>query len=557
MPAPKPRRPRVPAPLRISLLYAAFGVTWILLGDLALWIRGGVTRAALLTELVKGGVFVGASALLLYVMVRREVTKRQQSAAQLASVLETAPVGIASIRADGSISGWNTAATHMLGWSEADVLDRRAGELGLAPAQLPDHGTAGDLTVRAKTGEPVDIRVFTSAPDEASDGARVLVFLDRRREIETEAALRRAQKLEAVGRLAGGIAHEFNNILTTVIGHASMLAERLDGVGPLHEHVAEVRRSAERAAVLTRQLLVFSGKHITRTAAVDVTQMLADMAPAIDHVAGSNVDTRYDLADDVWSVRCDAAQLNQLVLNLVVNARDAMPDGGTLTLQTSNVQVNGPDDIERVPPGGYVLLRVSDTGRGMSPETLAHLFEPFFTTKEQGTGLGLATVHGIVQQFDGHVRVQSGTGRGSSFEVYLPRATPDPVASPAAGRHASADATLLVVEDDDAVRDLTCRILRRGGHTVLSARNGHEALDVLASGAAVHLVIADIVMPGMNGIELGEHMRRDYPSVPILFTSGYVAPDVGDAAGLADGSRFIEKPYRPEQLLARVGELLA
>ncbi|HSJ31342.1 MAG TPA: ATP-binding protein [Longimicrobiales bacterium] len=547
----------MPAPLRISLLYAAFGVTWILLGDLALWIRGGVSRAALLTELIKGGVFVGASALLLYILVGREVAKRQRSAAQLASVLETAPVGIASIRADGSISGWNTAATAILGWSEPDVLDRRAAELGLAPAALPDHGSAGELTVRAKSGEPVDIRAFTSAPDEGSDGARVLVFLDRRREIETEAALRRAQKLEAVGRLAGGIAHEFNNVLTTVIGHASMLAERLQDSGPLHEHVAEVRRSAERAAVLTRQLLVFSGKHITRTAAVDLTRMLSDMAPAIDHVAGENVGIRYDLAEEVWPVRCDVAQLNQLVLNLVVNAREAMPDGGTLMLETSNVQITGPDDVERVPPGTYVLLRVSDTGRGMSAETLAHLFEPFFTTKEQGTGLGLATVHGIVQQFDGHVRVQSRTGSGSSFEVFLPRAAPDSVAAPAAAQHAAGGATLLVVEDDDAVRDLTCRILRRSGHTVLSARNGHEALDVLASGTVVHLVIADIVMPGMNGVELGEHMRRDYPAVPILFTSGYVAPDVGGAAGLADGSRFLEKPYRPEQLVARVGELLA
>src|SRR5690606_14924504 len=215
-----------------------------------------------------------------------------------------------------------------------------------------------------------------------------------------------------------------------------------------------------------------------------------------------------------------------------------------------------PDAVDRVPAGDYVLLRVSDTGRGMSPDTLTHLFEPFFTTKEQGTGLGLATVHGIVQQFDGHIRVESAIGRGSRFDIYLPRATPHQSVAPVPGAHVNGGATLLIVEDDDAVRDLTCRILRRTGHRVLSARNGHEALAVLNSGEMVQLVIADIVMPGMNGIELGEHIRRDFPTLPVLFTSGYVAPDVGDAVGLADGSRFMEKPYRPDQLVARVSELL-
>ena len=554
MPAPELMRPRFPAPLRISLLYAAFGVSWILLSDLMLWLQGGVTRGALLAELVKGCAFVGASALLLYVLVRREVTHRQRSASELASVLATAPVGIAVVDHAGMVQRWNDAAESILGWSERDVVGRSATEVGLV--MPPTALTRGrDLVVSATSGESVPIRAFSSGPDASADGARVVVFLDRRREIDTENALRRAHKLEAVGRLAGGIAHEFNNILTTVMGHASLLMEGLKD-DPRREHAAEVHRSSERAALLTRQLLVFSGKHITKTAPVDLGSIIRTMAPAIQHVAGDDVEVRLELTDGLWPVRCDSAQLHQLVLNLVVNAREAMTSGGTLTLTTMNTHVLDSAAGDRIPPGEYIVLTVSDTGRGMTPDTLARLFEPFFTTKEQGTGLGLATVHGIVQQFDGQVRVASESGRGSRFDVYLPRAIAEGPHAPAAPMEVNGRATLLVVEDDDAVRELTCRVLNRSGHHVLSARNGFEALDLLRSRDDVQLVIADIVMPGMNGVELGEHIGREFPHLPILFTSGYVAPDVGDAAGLADGSRFMEKPYRPEQLVSRVSELL-
>jgi nitrogen-specific signal transduction histidine kinase len=404
--------------------------------------------------------------------------------------------------------------------------------------------------------------MFASQPDAAADGARVLVFRDQRPQLEIEAALRQAHKLEAVGRLAGGIAHEFNNILTTIVGHAVMLTDRLAETDERREHASEIQRSAERAASLTRQLLVFSGKHIARTSSIDLGRMLTDMRTAIERVAGGSVRCRYELADDLWPVRSDTAQLHQLVLNLIVNASEAMPDGGTIKMTTANVCAaaeraghTAPPDLETIPEGDYVRLRVCDTGAGMSSDTLVHLFEPFFTTKEQGTGLGLAAVHGIVQQCEGHVRVRSRPGNGAEFDIYLPRADTEPVAT-AADAPIAADATLLVVEDDDSVRELTCRILRRSGHRVVSARNGHEALAVLRSVKEIRLVIVDIVMPGMNGIELGEHIRREFHDLPILFTSGYVAPDVGDAVGLADGSRFMEKPYTPDQLIERVNELL-
>lgn len=563
MPPPLSARDRVHAPFRISVLYAAFGAAWIVTGDVALWLRGGITRTGLLLELGKGSIFVAASALLLFVLIRREVARRQRAAAHLESVLDTAPIGIAAVSANGSILGWNAAASRILGWNESEVTGRSAESLGLLPTSGSDHADTYDIAVTARDGTSVDIRMFVSVPGAADDGGRVLVFRDQRPQMEIEAALRQAHKLEAVGRLAGGIAHEFNNILTTIIGHAVMLTDRLDEMDERREHASEIQRSAERAASLTRQLLVFSGKHIARTSSIDIGRMLTDMRTSIARVAGSSVGCRYELADDLGSVRCDTAQLQQLILNLIINAAEAMPDGGTITVRTANVHVATEragnalqPDLETIPDGEYVLLRVGDTGAGMSPDTLAHLFEPFFTTKEQGTGLGLATVHGIVQQCDGYVRVRSRPGHGAVFDIYLPRAAVSESGVAAVELAAAGGATILVAEDDDAVRELTCRILRRTGFRVVSARNGHDALAVLRSVKGIRLVIVDIVMPGMNGIELGEHIRRDFHDLPILFTSGYVAPEVGDAVGLADGSRFMEKPYTPDQLIERVNELL-
>ncbi|HEX6306590.1 MAG TPA: ATP-binding protein [Longimicrobiales bacterium] len=539
--------------MRIGLLYAAFGLAWVGLGDLLLWSRGGVTSAAFLLELGKGAVFVLVSAALLYVLVGREFARRQRAAAQLERVLDTAPLGIVSIGGNGTILSWNGAATRMLGWTETEVVGRRAEDLGL---QL-DPGEVGvhDVALRGRHGT-VEVRLFAGREDADADGARVAAFRDRRPQLEMEATLRRAQKLEAVGRLAGAIAHEFNNILTAVLGHALLLAGHFDEHDERREHAEEVRRSAERAAALTRQLLVFSGKHISTMAMLDLSTVLRELRGVTARVAGDDVIIDYDLATDLWPVRCDPAQIHQLVLNLVVNAREAISDAGTITVQTSNARLARDRSPDPVPPGEYVLLRISDTGAGMSDDTLAHLFEPFFTTKEQGTGLGLATVYGIVQQCEGHIRVRSHTGRGSAFDIYLPRAEASDAPPPPRPKRAAGAAALLVVEDDDVVRDLTCRVLRRHGHTVLSARNGQEALDLLDSGAPVRLVIADVVMPGMNGIELGSLVKRRFPDLPILFTSGFVGAAGDDAGAVAPGPNFLEKPYRPDELVARVDQLL-
>jgi len=541
----------VPAPLRISLLYACFGVAWIVAGDLALWLRGGVTAAGLLLELGKGLVFVLASALFLHILIRREVERRQKAAAQLESVLETTPVGIAAVAADGTLTRWNAAASTILGWSENEVVGRTPEDLGLGLAGAADAGGVYDLTVPHRDGRSVELRLFTKR----DEGARVIAFRDRRPQIAYEMALRRAHKLEAVGRLAGGVAHEFNNILTTVIGHSLLLTDELDPADARREHADEVRRSAERAAALTRQLLVFSGKHVSHSAPLDLSAMLRELRNVLARVAGDDITLEYRLADDVWPVRCDPAQLHQLLLNLVVNAGEAITGAGTITIETENVTVAQPTGPDPVPAGEYARLRVSDTGSGMSAETLAHLFEPFYTTKTQGTGLGLAAVYGIVLQCEGYIRVHSEPGSGSRFDVYLPRAG-EVVETPVADvRPTARAAALLVVEDDDAVRDLTCRVLRRHGHHVLSARNGHEALEVLEQGSEVRLVIADVVMPGMNGIELGSHIRSRWPGLQVLYTSGFVG-GADEEGEIEPGPNFLQKPSRPDELIARVDQLL-
>ncbi|HEX6135154.1 MAG TPA: ATP-binding protein [Longimicrobiales bacterium] len=545
----------MPAPLRIGLLYAGFGLAWILIGDLLLWSRGGVSSTAFLLELGKGAVFVLVSALLLYVLVGREFARRRHAAAQLERVLDTAPVGIVAIAADGTIVRWNAAATRILGWTEADTVGRRPDDLGLDLSTSEDGGTH-DAALAGRDGTPIDVRVFTSREGAAGDGTRVVAFRDRRPQMEMEAALRRAHKLEAVGRLAGGIAHEFNNILTAVLGHALLLAGHFDEGDERRQHADEVRRSAERAAALTRQLLVFSGKHISTTATLDLSAVLRELRGVTMRVAGEDVRIEYDLAADLWAIRCDPAQIHQLVLNLIVNAREAISAPGTIALQTANVRIEREHGPDPVPAGEYVLLRITDTGTGMSADTLAHLFEPFFTTKEQGTGLGLAAVYGIVQQCDGHIRVRSHAGSGSAFDIYLPRAEETEATTPPRPKPTTTAAALLVVEDDDVVRELTCRVLRRHGHTVLSARNGHEALQLLDDGATVRLVIADVVMPGMNGIELGRHIRCRFPDLPILFTSGFVGGAAGEDGSIAPGPNFLEKPYRPDELVARVDQLL-
>ena len=397
------------------------------------------------------------------------------------------------------------------------------------------------------------------------------VFLDVTDFKELEAHLLQAQKMEGIGRLAGGIAHDFNNILTAIRGNVDLL---LDGLPPDAEPVGElveIRDAAARAGTLTAQLLAFSRKQFQHPRELDLNALVRDMEKLLRRVIGEDVTLLTAPGDALGMVRADANQLQQVLLNLVVNARDAMPDGGLLAIDTRNVRLSGAAAAAvGLAPGEYVCLVVRDTGHGMTPEVQARIFEPFFTTRPlgRGTGLGLAMVYGIVQQSGGAVTVESEPGRGSTFRLYFPRlASPHaPRVSPPAGTAAvaatDADApgsrhTILLVEDDPGVRQLTTRLLGRAGYTVRTAADAYEALTLAdAACSGIDLVISDVVMPGMGGRELSLELRRRRPDLRLLFISGYLDVD-GVRLGLDRRTRLLHKPFSQDGLLATVRELLA
>jgi PAS domain S-box-containing protein len=381
-----------------------------------------------------------------------------------------------------------------------------------------------------------------------------------------EAQLQQAQKMEAVGQLAGGIAHDFNNLLTAILGSTELLLASTTAADPGREDVQEISRAAHRAAGLVRQLLAFSRKQVMQPRLVNLNAIVQEMGGMLRRVVGERIALRLDLDPALGSVTADPGQIEQVIANLGVNARDAMPDGGILTIATANVSgagVGAPDD--GLPPGGpLVALMVSDTGTGMDQHVLAHLFEPFFTTKElgRGTGLGLATVYGIVRQSGGQIQVASRPREGSTFTVYFPRA--EPVARPAAPAAPSADPvprgseTVLVVEDEEAVRHLVCRVLRGKGYRVLEAPHAEAAM-VIASATveAIHLLLTDIVMPGLGGPALAAQLASERPALRVLFITGYAPEAVERRGHLADAGGLLEKPFTADQLARKVREVLA
>ena len=431
------------------------------------------------------------------------------------------------------------------------------------------------------SGDTIDIEYRTMASDGSThwiEGKARMKLDDQRRPIAVlgvsmdvtdrrrlESQLRQAQKMEAVGQLAGGVAHDFNNLLTAIVGHAEMLREELPEQTPTREDADEILKAAQSAAALTRQLLAFSRKQVRQPDVIRVNTVVSGTGNLLRRLIGENIHVVTHLATDIAAVRADPSQLEQVLVNLVVNARDAMPSGGTLTIATANVDVAEPHENERgtVPAGRYVTLTVSDTGTGMDEETQRHLFEPFFTTKApgKGSGLGLATVFGIVEQSGGAIEVDSEPGRGSDFRIYLPATTeaPRPTESDTdadAVRPAGGGETILVVEDNASVRTIAKTILERIGYRVLVAESGEEALRIVERPGALDLVVTDVVMTGITGPELARQLSSRYPDLHVLFTSGYT----GDAIlrhGIEDsGALFLEKPYTPASLAAEVRRAL-
>ena len=382
---------------------------------------------------------------------------------------------------------------------------------------------------------------------------------------KVEDQLRQAQKMESIGRLTGGIAHDFNNVLTVINSYAALLATRLPPGGRESKQAAEIARAGDRAADLTRQLLAFSRKQVLQPRAVDLNAAVSAVGKMLERMIGEDVDLRLSLAPALGTVRVDPAQIEQVLMNLAVNARDAMPEGGALTIETTNVALG--EGYAREPagvaPGNYVMLAVSDTGTGMDKETQARIFEPFFTTKEigKGTGLGLSTVYGIVQQSGGHIWVYSEVGRGAIFKMYFPRlddATAEAASSAKAPEIPRGNQLVLVVEDEPMLRRLMQSALEEYGYRVLLAEGPLEALSLLRGNEGkVDILITDVVMPKMDGRELAEEVQKLSPGMPVLYVSGYADNVVAHHGVLDKGVAFLQKPFTPESLARKVGEVLA
>ena len=479
---------------------------------------------------------------------------------------------------EGHVTTWNEGAQRVKGYRASEIIgrhfscfydeeDRRLGTPARALEQAVADGRAEEEGWRVRRdGSRFWANSIVTALREAGGARRGFTLVTRdvtgRKQLEEQ--LYQAQKMEAVGRLAGGVAHDFNNVLTVVTGYSDILLNCLAPDDPSHAVLREILKAGERAAGLTRQLLAFSRKQVLAPKVLDLNAVIAETEKMLRRLIGEDIQLRTVADPHLGRVKADPGQVDQVLLNLAVNARDAMPQGGRLTIETRNADLEAahvrahPD----VRPGPYVLLSVSDTGCGMDEHVRAHLFEPFFTTKEvgKGTGLGLATVYGIVKQSGGHIEVFSTPGKGTTFNVYLPRvaeevaaAAPKAVARPCG----PGSETVLVVEDEAALKDMICLVLRKGGYTVLEARDGGRALRLAQQHRGpIDLLLTDMVMPLMNGFQLAQHLTAARPGLKVLYMSGYT-----DSAfvrgGVALGEiELLQKPFSPDGLACKVREVL-
>ncbi|HVF73082.1 MAG TPA: ATP-binding protein [Chthoniobacterales bacterium] len=380
---------------------------------------------------------------------------------------------------------------------------------------------------------------------------------------KSEEELRHSQKMEAVGRLAGGVAHDFNNLLTAIIGYAELIATRTSSNSLAKQNAELIRKAGEQAAALTRQLLAFSRKQILQPKVIDLNSLVVEMEKLLRRVIGERFDLQSQPDAKNGRIKADPSQLEQVVLNLGVNARDAMPRGGKLIIRTENVQLDQATAPQlSIPPGDYVMLSVTDTGAGMDEDTMSHIFEPFFTTKGpgKGTGLGLATVYGIVRQTGGGISVESEVGSGSTFRIYLPQVTA-PVefsrTAPAPVAKSTNFETVLVVEDEDIVRELVCEVLEDQGYNVICARDGIEAMHVAAEiEGQIHLLVTDVIMPHMNGHELAVKLSALRPDMKVLYVSGYSDNDIGDHGVLDPRYELLQKPFTPQTLARKIRDVI-
>jgi PAS domain S-box-containing protein len=502
----------------------------------------------------------------------------QKSEAFFKALVDAAPDSVTATDLSGKIISVSPTTLQLHGYDDEDeILGRSALEL-IVPAEHDraeqgmkttlEEGAVRNTEYRLlrRDGSTFHGELSASLMRDASGqpSGFVAIVRDVTDQKELEDQLRQAQKMEAIGKLAGGVAHDFNNILGTIIGYSDMLLEDLGDNHPLREDIENMLAAAERASTLTRQLLAFSRKQVLETKVLSLNEVVTETRKMLIRLIGEDVEIVTTLQPDLGLVKADPGQVEQILMNLAVNARDAMPDGGKLIIETREVEL----DEEyagrhmEVIPGTYIMLAMSDSGHGIERENLSRIFEPFFTTKERGkgTGLGLSTVYGIVKQSGGHIWAYSEPGKGTIFKIYLPRVEPvaekkerrPPTISPKAGSE-----TVLVTEDDDTLRTLLCRMLEGGGYKVLEARHGVEALDISAQTALrIHLLVTDVIMPRMSGRELADKLSQRRPEIKILYVSGYTDDAIAHQGVLDEGIHFIEKPFSVKTLLKKVREVL-
>jgi len=495
------------------------------------------------------------------------------------ALLESASQGIISIDCLGKIVLANRRAEDMFGYSREELLGARI-ELLLPESKRSTHtrqredyfarprtrpmGIGMDLSGRRKDGTefPLEVSLSTVESEDGTFGIAFVSDISQRKLLEEQ--LIHAQKMEAVGRLAGGVAHDFNNMLTVISGYNRMLLDDLSPLDPLRGNAEEILKAADRAAALTNQLLAFSRRQIIRPRVLNPNSVLSNTQRMLQRLIGEDIQLVLNLSKDTGNMRADPQHIEQAIVNLAVNARDAMPSGGRITIETANAHLD--ENYTRthlgMHPGDFVMIAMSDTGHGMDSETRRHIFEPFFTTKERGkgTGLGLATVYGMVKQSGGDIWVYSELGKGTTFKLYFPRVS-DPVSESADGDanqpKALGSETVLVVEDEKAVRDLTVKMMRQLGYNVLAAANGEEAIEIGRSHTGhIALLLTDVVMPNMSGRQVADLLLASRPGIRVLYLSGYTENTVVHHGVLEEGVSFLPKPFSREALGKKVREIL-
>jgi two-component system cell cycle sensor histidine kinase/response regulator CckA len=520
------------------------------------------------------------------VIVNRDVTERKKtqealsrSEASFRSLVEGAPHGIYRATTSGQFLEVNPALQRMLGYESLQELFKAdlATQIFRHPADyqrmnefLTESKEMKDIELewQRRGGETMVVRCsgqLVSAKDGGPGYFEVFAEdVTERRTLERQ--LRMAQKMEAIGRLSGGIAHDFNNLLGVIIGYSGVLKKSLDKSQPTYEYATEIEKAGQRAASLTRQLLAFSRQQVLTPSVLSLNSLVSDMEKMLPRLLGEDINVSLSLDPELGNVKADQSQIEQVIMNLAVNARDAMPSGGKLHIQTANVEMDHAFQRDHLGsnPGSYVMLAISDTGTGMTAETIAHIFEPFFTTKGvgEGTGLGLATVYGVVKQSNGYIWVDSAVEKGSSFQIYLPRHldTEQVLAEKPKVQireKPQGSEMILLVEDADALRKLAQAFLESNGFRVLSAANGEAALEIASRHSGIFdLLLTDVVMPGMNGRVLAEKLSLRQPGLKVLFMSGYTDSFIAGHGVLQKGTNLLHKPFTEEVFISKVREVL-